>query len=185
MACSLWPGLRCMYRIVVDKWTCPASSWITFGGAPRIARCEQNVCLRMWKLPVTFEAGEPLGALHPRSKDLRRQSAAVVLEQCPSPAEVPHRRERGCELLGHRHGATPAAFGRVGDSSPYLPLDAHEPVRPADVRLLEGHDLAGTKAGVAAQENGRPDPLVESFGRGDESCILPRTCRTTRCFARP
>jgi integrase/recombinase XerD len=33
-----------MYRWVVVRSLCPASSWIARAGAPRIARCEQNVC---------------------------------------------------------------------------------------------------------------------------------------------
>ena len=33
-----------MYRMVIANVECPASSWIAFGAAPRIARCEQNVC---------------------------------------------------------------------------------------------------------------------------------------------
>lgn len=36
--CSLWPGDRCMHRIVVDRFVCPASSWMTLASAPRIAR---------------------------------------------------------------------------------------------------------------------------------------------------
>jgi hypothetical protein len=35
-----------MYRIVVVRSAWPASSWIAFAGAPRIARCEQNVWRR-------------------------------------------------------------------------------------------------------------------------------------------
>jgi hypothetical protein len=31
-------------RCVVERSRCPASSWIARTGAPRIARCEQNVC---------------------------------------------------------------------------------------------------------------------------------------------
>jgi hypothetical protein len=33
-----------MYRCVVVRFSCPASSCIARAGAPRIARCEQNVC---------------------------------------------------------------------------------------------------------------------------------------------
>jgi len=44
MAPSTAAGLRCMYRCVVFKSSCPARSWIALAGAPRIARCEQNVC---------------------------------------------------------------------------------------------------------------------------------------------
>jgi hypothetical protein len=37
-----------MYRCVVARSRCPASSWIARAGAPRIARCEQNVWRRTW-----------------------------------------------------------------------------------------------------------------------------------------
>ena len=36
-----------MYRCVVVRLTCPASSWIAFVVAPRMARREQKVCRRM------------------------------------------------------------------------------------------------------------------------------------------
>ena len=45
IASSNAPGLRCMYIWVVVRSLWPASSWIAFAEAPRIARCEQNVCL--------------------------------------------------------------------------------------------------------------------------------------------
>ena len=47
IALSFAAGLRCMYRCVVVRLTCPASSWIAFVVAPRMARREQKVCRRM------------------------------------------------------------------------------------------------------------------------------------------
>jgi hypothetical protein len=38
MAASSAAGLRCMYRCVVPRSWCPASSWMALAGAPRIAR---------------------------------------------------------------------------------------------------------------------------------------------------
>ena len=52
IALSLAAGLRCMYRCMVVRLTCPASSWIAFAVAPRIASPEQNVCRRMCSRPV-------------------------------------------------------------------------------------------------------------------------------------
>jgi hypothetical protein len=47
MAFTTAAGLKCIYRCVVVKFWCPANSWIALLGAPRIARCEQNV----WRKP--------------------------------------------------------------------------------------------------------------------------------------
>jgi hypothetical protein len=48
-----------MYRSVIASVEYPASSWMAFGGAPRIARCEQNVCRSTWdpsgRSPACFE----------------------------------------------------------------------------------------------------------------------------------
>jgi hypothetical protein len=48
MASTNAAGLRCMYIWVVVRSLWPASSWIAFAVAPRIARCEQKVCLSRW-----------------------------------------------------------------------------------------------------------------------------------------
>jgi len=37
---------KCMYRSVTASELCPASRMMANAGAPRIARCEQKVCLR-------------------------------------------------------------------------------------------------------------------------------------------
>jgi hypothetical protein len=41
IALSLAAGERCMYRCVVPRLTCPASSLMAIAGAPRMAKCEQ------------------------------------------------------------------------------------------------------------------------------------------------
>jgi hypothetical protein len=43
MAEDLAAGLRCMYRCVVERLVCPASSLMAKAGAPAIARREQKV----------------------------------------------------------------------------------------------------------------------------------------------
>src|SRR5262245_55557115 len=64
IAASTAAGLRCMYRSVVPRSSCPASSWIARAGAPRIASWEQNVCRRM------CPPGLPLGNFaRPRALD--------------------------------------------------------------------------------------------------------------------
>jgi hypothetical protein len=42
-----------MYRWVVERFSCPASSWMALAGAPRIAKREQKVCRRTWSARVT------------------------------------------------------------------------------------------------------------------------------------
>jgi hypothetical protein len=53
MAESRAPAERCMYRIVIVRLEWPASSWIAFAGAPRIAKCEQNECRNLCIAPKT------------------------------------------------------------------------------------------------------------------------------------
>ena len=40
-------GDKCLYRMVVSSVVWPATSMIAVTGAPFIARCEQNECLRI------------------------------------------------------------------------------------------------------------------------------------------
>lgn len=46
------PPARCMYLMVVERWTWPQRRWMTGAGAPRIARWLAKVCLSILMLPV-------------------------------------------------------------------------------------------------------------------------------------
>ena len=62
MAASRAAGVRCMYRCVVARSRCPASSWIARAAAARIARCEQNVWRRRWTAKRFYERAENVAA---------------------------------------------------------------------------------------------------------------------------
>ena len=66
MAYSFAPSARCMYLSVVERSACPASSWITFAGAPRMAKGEQNV----WRSGCHVYSSIPARA-HKRGNALR------------------------------------------------------------------------------------------------------------------
>jgi hypothetical protein len=64
-----------MYRCVVVRLTCPASSWIAFAVAPRMASREQKVCRRMCSRPVIGSLA--LRSAHRTLRDLLGDSVEV------------------------------------------------------------------------------------------------------------
>jgi hypothetical protein len=85
MAASSAARLKCMYRCVTPSSECPASSWMAHAGAPRIAKCEQNVCRRRCTI---FHVRLPRGPLHPILNLLPSQWRAVALAQHPRASQI-------------------------------------------------------------------------------------------------
>ena len=132
----------------MSEW--PASSWMARVGAPRIARCEQNVCRSTCTPGFTFaRRGD---SPHQPLNDLLRERLPFLVADHPRAAHMSRVPQGVGQALGQRHVPQPSALRDRHVSFPVGPRHAELPFLEIHVSPLQGHDFAASQSRFAAQQ---------------------------------